>query len=472
MKKTKSFEMDMCSGNLLQKIILFSIPLIFTGILQLLYNAADLVVVGKFAGDESLAAVSSTGSLINLIVNVFMGLSVGTCASLAKAYGAKHFQEAEEIVHTSIAISIIFGVIVGVFGYFFSYDLLVLMASPEDVIDLATIYLKIYFIGMPFNMLYNFGAAILRAVGDTKRPLYYLSIAGIINVILNLVTVICFHMGVAGVALATITSQAISSILVLITLQKEKGCCHFSFRKMHVHKKAFLEISRIGLPAGLQGSIFSLSNVVIQSTVNSYGSIVMSGNGASSSIEGFIYTSMNSFYQAALTFCSQNVGAKKFENTRKVYRDSLLCVCVTGFSLGLIAIIFGKLFLSIYTSNPEAINYGLVRLQIIAATYFLCGIMDVSVGELRGFGYSIMPMIVSLVGACGLRILWIMTIYKLQPSLFMLYISYPISWLITASTHLLCYAVILPKQKRIILNLPLFRLLHRNKHNSVLIQSK
>ncbi len=461
-------EMDMVQGNLLRKIIRFSIPLILTGVLQLLYNAADLVVVGKFAGDASLAAVSSTGALINLTVNVFMGLSVGTCASLAKCYGAKNYEMGSRIVHTSVAISVLFGLIVGVFGFISSRTLLGWMGSPTDVIDLATIYLKIYFIGMPFNMFYNFGSAILRAVGDTKRPLYYLLIAGIINVLLNLFTVIVLHMGVAGVALATIVSQAISAVLVFMTLLKEKGICKVVIKNIKIDKEALLDIAKIGLPAGIQGSIFSLSNVVIQSSVNSFGSVVMSGNGAAGSIEGFIYTSMNAFYQAALTFCSQNVGAKKFDNTRKVYRYSMLCVTLVGLELGIIAVIFGRGLLSIYTSNVDAINYGMLRLTIIALTYFLCGLMDVSVGELRGYGYSIMPMIVSLIGACGFRMLWIFTIFKSHHTLFILYISYPISWIITFLVHFICYLVILPRQKRRLCNLPRIVLKRKKIHRELL----
>ena len=442
------YEMDMTTGALLPKVLLFSGPLILTGILQLLYNAADIVVVGNFAGAAALAAVSSTSSLINLLVNVFMGMSVGASVMVAKAYGAGDAERIRQGVHTAITVALFSGLLVGAFGFIMAHPLLGLMGSPDDVIDLATLYLKIFFLGMPANMLYNFGAAILRAVGDTKRPLYFLTFSGIVNVLLNLFLVIVVHMSVAGVAIATVTSQVISAALVLLCLIRSDSSIRLDWRKLGISWPALKEIVQVGLPAGLQGSLFSISNVIIQSSVNSFGSIAMAGNGAASNLEGFVYTSMNAFHQANLTFASQNYGAGQYKRVRRVMWVCLGTVTVVGLTLGLIFVGLGTPLLGIYNSDPEVIRYGLSRMQIIMTTYFICGLMDTMVGQLRGIGYSIMPMIVSLTGACLLRIVLIMTVFQIPEfhTLQVLYWTYPISWTVTFAAHMICYLAVREKR--------------------------
>lgn len=444
---SKSYEMDMCHGPLVGKLLIFTIPVMLSGILQLLFNAADIVVVGRFAGSQALAAVGSNGALINLIVNVFIGISIGSNVLVARHYGAGEYEEVHKTVHTSILTSFIFGVVLIFVGLAVARPLLELMGTPEDVIDLAEVYLRIYFVGMPVNMLYNFGAAILRAVGDTRRPLYFLIIAGIINVILNLFFVIVCHMGVAGVALATIISQAVSAVLVVICLMRSQSCIRLSLKKLRIYKKKLFQMIRIGLPAGMQGAVFSISNVLIQSSVNSFGSVAMAGNAAASNIEGFIYIAMNSFYQASLSFTSQNSGAGLFKRVYKVLGLCLIMVTVTGVCLGSLALVFGRPLLGIYSSSGEVIEFGLLRMGYICTTYFLCGLMDVTVGSLRGIGYSIMPMIISLTGACAFRVVWIFTVFQWMRSLDTLYISYPVSWFITASAQLLCFFVAIRRVK-------------------------
>ena len=435
-------EIDMTQGPLLPKILAFSGPLILTGILQLLYNAADVIVVGRFAdGHAPLAAVSSTGSLINLLVNVFMGLSVGASVVIARCYGARDIVWMRKAEHTAITLALIMGIGVGVFGFFMARPLLELMGSPADVIDGATLYVKIYFLGMPANMLYNFGAATMRAVGDTKRPMYYLMIAGIFNVLLNLLLVIVFKMDVAGVAIATVASQVISMVLVLGCLLRTHGVIQLVIGECRVDKKSAKEIIRIGLPAGLQGSLFSISNVLIQSSVNSFQSVVMAGNGVASNIEGFVYTAMNAQHQAAMTFASQNYGAGKPDRVRKTLWCCLGTVTVIGLAMGLLIRAFGGTFMGLYNSDPDVIQAGLMRMDIILPTYFLCGLMDVMVGQMRGIGFSIMPMIVSLTGACLLRIVWILTVFAANPTPTVLYLSYPISWFVTFAVHFLCYLI-------------------------------
>ena len=441
----KSYEMDMCSGHILKKILIFSIPLMLSGVLQLLFNAADVIVVGRFAGSPSLAAVGSTTSLINLLINIFIGLSVGANVVVARAYGGKRDRDVSESVHTAIALSLVSGVLLIVMGLAFSRILLEMMGTPDDVLDKAALYMRIYFAGMPVVMLYNFGSAILRAVGDTRRPLYYLSAAGVVNVALNLFFVICLHMDVAGVALATVISQAISAFLVLRALGKSEGGLKLELKKLKIHKNKMFQIFKIGLPAGMQGAIFSISNVLIQSSVNSFGSQVMAGNTAAGNIEGFVYNSMNAVYQTSLSFTSQNMGAKKFDRINKILFQCLLVVTAIGLVMGGGAYLLGEPLLGIYTSSPEVVSYGLIRLKYVCATYFLCGLMDVMVGTIRGMGYSIMPMLVSLTGACAFRVIWIFTIFQMDRTLDCLYISYPISWVLTAGVHLICYFAVRKK---------------------------
>ena len=449
-KQKKSFEIDMCNGPLLGKILLFSIPLMLSGVLQLLFNAADIIVVGRFVGHQALAAVGSTGSLINLLVNVFIGLSVGTNVMVANYYGAKKYEQVRETVHTSVLTSLVCGCALIAAGVLLAAPLLSLMGTPDDVLEQATLYMRIYFAGMPVILLYNFGAAILRAIGDTRRPLYFLLFAGVINVLLNLFFVIQLHLGVAGVALATVLSQAVSAGLIVRTLLKSEGCFQLELRKLKIYPERLRQMIRIGLPAGMQGAIFSISNVLIQSSINSFGSVAMAGSTAASNIEGFVYTSMNALHQTALSFTSQNYGAGKTDRINRILLLCLGCVTVVGLVLGNCAYFFGHQFLGIYSSDPEVISYGLIRMSYIAVPYFLCGIMDVMVGSLRGLGYSIMPMLVSLTGACGLRILWIFTAFQWFRSLDTLFISYPISWGLTAAVHMLCYFFAIRKKKALL----------------------
>ena len=428
----------MFHGKLIPSMARFALPLMITSILQLLYNAADVIVVGKFAGSEHLAAVGSTGALINLIVNVFLGLSIGTNVIAARDYGAQDREGMRRTVHTSIAISLVGGVVLGIFGFVFGGTFLKWMDSPPEVLPLATVYIKIYFAGMPFNMLYNFGAAVLRAVGETKRPLYFLTVAGIVNVVLNLVFVIVFHMGVAGVALATIISQAISAVLVVICLVHSGGYVHLDIRHLRIDREKLAAMARVGLPAGLQGALFSISNVLIQSTVNSYGAIVVAGNSAAQNIEGFIYASMNAFYQAAITFVSTNIGAGMHSRIRKSMGAALLLVLAVGVGMGLLASLLMKPLLGIYSDEAAVIEAGIVRLRIFGITYFLCGLMDVLCGVLRGMGQSVVPMIVSILGVCAFRIFWIYVVLPIFPGREVLYMSYPVSWILTGGVHLIC----------------------------------
>lgn len=438
-KAARGYEVDMIHGPLLGKIIVFAVPLILSGILQLLFNAADIVVVGRFAGSESLAAVGSTGSLINLLINVFIGLSIGANVLVARFYGAGKDREVEETVHTSILLSVLSGGILMVVGVCLARPLLTLMGTPDNVIEHSALYMKIYFVGMPVMLLYNFGAAILRAVGDTKRPLYFLFIAGIVNVVLNLVFVIVFSMGVAGVAWATVISQCISASLIVVCLIRTEASYRLHLKKLKITPDKLKAIARIGFPAGLQGAIFSISNVLIQSSINSFGSVAMAGNTASSNIEGFVYSAMNAVYQTALSFTSQNYGAGQYKRMRRVAYICIGLVAGVGAVMGAGVVLVGRHLLGVYSSDPEVIGFGLYRLHIIATTYFICGMMDTMVGVLRGMGYSVMPMLVSLTGACAFRVLWIFTIFAANRTLTTLYLSYPVSWTITLTAHVICY---------------------------------
>lgn len=441
-KQKKSYEIDMCNGPLLGKILAFSIPLMLSGMLQLLFNAADIVVVGQFAGSDSLAAVGSTSSLINLLVNLFIGLSVGANVLVARFYGAGQKKELSEMVHTAILTSLVSGVLLIFVGVLLAEPALRLMDTPEDVLVQAVLYMRIYFVGMPVMMAYNFGSAILRAVGDTKRPLYYLLAAGVVNVVLNLVFVIVFSLGVAGVAIATVISQVVSALLVLRCLMHSDGDYRLILKELKIVPDKLFKMIQIGLPAGLQGMLFSISNVLIQSSVNSFGSIAMAGNTAASNIEGFIYTAMNSLYQTAISFTGQNYGAQKYKRIGKILLQCQLIVIIVGLVGGNAAYFSSGTLLRLYSKDAQVIEYGVLRLSIICTTYCLCGMMDVMVGSLRGMGYSIMPMLVSLSGACLFRVVWIYTIFKQYHTLKCLYWSYPISWTLTFLVHLLCFAVV------------------------------
>lgn len=441
-KTTKTYEVDMCSGPIFVKLIAFAVPLILSGVLQLLFNAADIIVVGRFAGSESLAAVGSTSSLINLLVNVFIGLSVGANVLVAQYYGAKQYQELEDTVHTAIVLAAVGGLFLIVMGYFLADPMLTLMGSPENVRPLSVLYMKIFFLGMPATLVYNFGSAILRAVGDTKRPLYFLLFAGVINVILNLFFVIRCGLGVAGVAMATAISQTISAALIVRCLMKSDAAYRLTPAKLRLSPAKLKAIARIGLPAGFQGAIFSISNVLIQSSLNSFGAVAMAGSTASSNIEGFVYTAMNAVYQTALSFTSQNFGAGKDRRMTKILLYCLGIVTVIGLVLGCGSVYFGPELLGIYSSDPEVIQYGMERLRMISGTYCICGLMDTMVGGLRGMGCSVVPMFVSLTGACAFRVVWILTVFAANRTLTVLYASYPVSWIITFLAHVVCYLVI------------------------------
>ena len=445
--KKASYEIDMVNGPLFGKILLFSIPLMLSGILQLLFNAADIIVVGQFTGSQAMAAVGSTGSLNNLIINIFIGLSTGSSVLMAMYYGAKDKDNIEDLVHTSILLAAVSGVILVVIGVILAAPLLTLMGTPDDVLPLAVLYMRIVFCGMPALMIYDFGAGILRAVGDTKRPLMFLFASGVINVVLNLFFVIVLGMGVAGVALATIISQYMSAFLVLRCLIHTDSVYKLRISRLHISRNKFVQIIRIGLPAGVSGAVFSISNVLIQSSVNSFGSVTMAGNAAAQNIEGFIYTAMNSLYQASINFTSQNVGAGKTKRIVSVLFCCLGTVTAVGLGLGALATLFGENLLGIYSSDPYVISYGLIRLKLICITYFLCGLMDVACGSIRGLGYSITPTVVSLLGACAFRVLWIYTVFRADHSLFTLYVSYPVSWIITFLAHMACFAVFYRKYK-------------------------
>ncbi len=445
MHTARKYELDMCNGPLFSKIVLFSIPLILTGILQLLYNAVNIVVVGRFVGSNALAAVGSSSALITLIVNLFIGLSIGASVVMAKYYGAGRQNDANETVHTAIAISTVSGIILTIFGILAAKPLLQAMGTPEDVLDHAVLYMRIYFLGMPASMIFNFSSAILRAIGDTRRPLYFLSISGVVNVALNLIFVLVFLMDIAGVAAATVISQYISVVLILICLFRSDGCIQLRWRKIRFYKDKLLAIIKIGLPAGMQGIIFSISNVLIQSSVNSFGSAVVAGNTAAMNIEGFVYISMNALYQAAISFTGQNIGAKKYNRIGHILGVCLISVTIIGVAFGGLSYLFARNLLGIYTEDPEVIATGIIRLGYICLPYFLCGVMDVMVGILRGMGYSVLPMLASVIGVCGIRITWIYTLFAMNHTLETLYTSYPISWGITAGVHLICFALIRQK---------------------------
>ena len=442
LNKSSARTMDMTQGRLLTQVLFFSLPIMLSGILQLLFNAADTIVVGRFAGNEALAAVGSVGSLNNMIISLFIGLSVGANVLVARYTGSRNERAVSDTVHTSVLLSLVGGVLLMAVGVLLARPLLTLMGSPEDVIDLSVLYVRIIFLGMPVQMLYNFCAAILRAVGDTQRPLYYLTIAGVVNVLLNLVFVIALHMSVAGVALATIISQAISALLVTRALLNMEGPTRLFLNRLRIHPGKLREIIRIGLPAGIQSSVFSLSNVVIQSSVNSFGSVVIAGNAASSNIGNFVYQAMNTFQQAITCFAGQNIGARKPRRIVSAMKVCMFWAILFGVTLGLLSCVFGPQLLSLFSTDPAVIAAGMERQVIVCAPYFLCGVMDVMTGALRGIGYSLLPMIVSILGACAFRLFWVFTIFAAYPTLTCLMLSYPVSWLLTFSVLLVIFLVL------------------------------
>ena len=438
----RSNEIDMCTGPVAGKILRFSIPVMLSGMLQLLFNAADVMVIGQNCGSVSLAAVGSNGAVINLIVNLFLGISIGTNVMVARAVGRQHRDRVFRSVHTAILLSLILGLITGVFGAATAPRLLHLISVPDDVLPLASLYLRIYFIGIPATVVYNFGAAILRAVGDTKNPLYFLTGAGILNVICNLIFVKVFLLDVAGVAIASALSQYLAATLVVRCLIKQDGICKLDLRKLHLYREELVEMIRIGVPAGLQSTIFSVSNVLIQSGLNGFGSTVMAGNSAASNLDALVYVAQNSFYQAAVSFVSQNVGAGKPERIRHIAVSCYLLVTLVGVAIGTTFYVFGRELLRIFSPEADVIEIGMVRLKWVCVPYFLCGLMEVGCGIVRGLGYAWLPMIVSTVGGCVLRVIWIYTIFQWEHTLDVLYFSYPVSWLATAAVHFLCVVIL------------------------------
>ena len=436
--QANKYEIDMCNGTIMDKLISFSLPLMLSGILQLLFNAVDIVVVGRFTGSQALAAVGSTTALINLFINLFIGVSLGANVLAARYYAAGKQKEMSETVHTAMLFALISGCVMVLAGLFFSRGALELMDTPDDVISQAALYMKIYFMGMPFFMLYNYGAAILRAVGDTKRPLLFLVISGAANAALNLLLVIVFSMGVAGVAVATAISQCISCVMVLSCLIRTESSYQLSLKKLRIRPAYLLQIFQVGIPAGIQSTVITFSNVLLQSSVNSFGSTAMAGYTAANNIFGFLYTSINSVSQACMSFTSQNYGAGKKKRMDLVLRDCLILTVVIGLLMGGGAYLFGPELLHIYTSDEAVIACGMEILLYTTVTYFLCGIMDLIPGALRGMGRSAVPMLLSVIGTVGTRIIWIYLIFPAHHSLSVLFISYPVSWLATIIMQAAC----------------------------------
>lgn len=438
----KRYSLDMTCGPFLKKILIFSVPLMLTGLLQIAYNTADVVVVGRFVGKEALAAVGSTGSLVNLFLNVFLGLSMGSGVMVARHIGERADKKVHECTHTAMLLSVICGLFIGALGFFACGAMLRLMKVPADVLELATLYLKIYFLGSPGLMAYNFGASIVRATGDTKRPLYILAFSGIVNVVLNLVLIIVFHFGVSGVAIATIVSQYLSAALIIAYLLKINNACRLRLKKLKFYKSELKSILMLGLPAGIQSSLFSVSNVIIQSTVNSFGSVAMAGIAAGSNFDSYVYTATNAIAQTTMTFTSQNIGAKKLPNIGKVYRYCLIIAFIISAVMGAVGYFFGDFIVSLFSEEADVIAIGADRLKMIMPFYFFCSLMDVAASQIRGMGKSFEPMIVSLLGACGLRILWVYTVLPLNHTLTMLYWSYPVSWGVTFFAQFILYFIL------------------------------
>ena len=440
--KNNKYEIDMCNGTLMDKLISFSLPLMLSGILQLLFNAVDIIVVGRFTGSQALAAVGSTTALINIFTNLFIGISLGANVLAARFYASGKEKEMSETVHTSITLALISGLVMALAGVLLARFALNLMGTPNDVIDQSVLYMRIYFLGMPFFMLYNYGAAILRAVGDTKRPLFFLVISGMTNAVLNLVLVIVFHMGVAGVAIGTIVSQLISSILVLRCLYTSNTSYRLYFSKLGIKTQYLKQIFQVGIPAGIQSTVINLSNALLQSSVNSFGSVAMAGYTAANNIFGFLYMSVNAVTQSCMSFTSQNYGVKKLKRMDRVLLDCMILSVGVTLTLGCGAYFFGPELLKIYTSDADVIRCGVEVLAFTTVPYFCCGIMDLLPGALRGMGYSGVPMILSIIGTVGTRIVWIFGLFPAHRSLSFLFISYPVSWILTILMQAVCFCFV------------------------------
>ena len=447
----KARSKDMLTGPLFTGIVGYTVPIILTSLLQLMFNAADLMVVGRFCGSVSVAAVGATGAVTNLIVNLFIGLSVGAGVAVAHGLGSRDWHEVHRTVHTALPVALVSGAVLTVVGILCAGTFLSWMGTPEKVLPLSTLYMQVYFGGIIFSMVYNFSASILRAAGDTRSPLIYLTFAGVLNVALNVVFVTVFHMNVAGVALATVLSQALSAVLVVRALMRREDACRLELRKMQFYSRQLRKMVRIGLPAGVQGSLFSISNVMVQSSVNSFGDVFMSGNAAAGNIEGFLYVMLNAFHQTAVNFVGQNAGARRYDRVKKTLWICMGCVMVAGLVAGNLVYGFGRQLLEIYiTDSAQAVQDGMTRLAFMCVPYFLFGLMDVSTGALRGLGSSVPPMIICVMGVCGLRLTWIYTVFQLPqyhtPEC--LFFSYPLSWLITFSVQMIAYVFVFRKRLR------------------------
>lgn len=437
--KTNKYEIDMCNGSIMDKLISFSLPLMLSGILQLMFNAVDIVVVGRFSGSQTLAAVGSTTALINMFTNLFIGISLGTNVLAARFFAAGKSREMSETVHTSITLALISGIFMAFFGLFFSKPALTLMGTPPDVLNQSVLYMRIYFMGMPFFMLYNYGAAVLRAVGDTKRPLIFLIVSGLINAGLNMILVIVFHMAVAGVAIATIISQMISCVLVLRCLCQSEGSYRLRFSGLMLKSSYLKLIFQVGIPAGIQSTVINFSNVLLQSSVNSFGSIAMAGYTAANNIFGFLYVAVNSVTQTCMSFTSQNYGVRKYKRMDRILVDCIILTTVVSLLLGCGSYIFGNELLKIYTEDPSVIQCGLEILSYTTVTYFLCGLMDLFPGPMRGMGRSAVPMLLSIIGTVGTRIIWIFVFFPHHRTLSFLFLSYPLSWILTIILQVICF---------------------------------
>lgn len=437
--RTNKYEIDMCSGTILDKLIAFSVPLILSGMLQLMFNAVDIVVVGRFTGSQALAAVGATTALINVFTNLFIGISLGANVLAARYYASGRTHEMGLAVHTAIALAAVSGVVMACVGVLFSRSALGMMGTPDDVLPLSALYMKIYFCGMPFFMLYNYGAAILRAVGDTKRPLLFLIIAGITNACLNLFLVIVFHLGVAGVAIATVTAQMISCVLVLRCLMTTDAPYRLRLRSLRIHRTYLLQICRVGIPAGIQSTVINISNALLQSSVNSFGSTAMAGYTAANNIFGFLYMTVNSITQGCMSFTSQNYGAGQKKRMDRIFLNCLFLTVIVSCTLGVAANLFGRSILGIYTSQPDVVACGVEILLYTTLTYGFCGVMDLFPGALRGMGYSFVPMILSIIGTVGMRFFWIFVVFPQHRSLKVLFISYPASWVFTIVMQVVCF---------------------------------
>lgn len=438
----RTHTIDMCSGPIFSKMLVYAFPLMLSSILQLLFNAADMVVAGRFVGSEALAAVGATGPLINLLVGVFTGLSVGTDVLVARYIGAQDPKNISESVHTSIAASLLFGCLLLIAGLIAAKPLLVIMGTPDDVMAGAVAYTRIYFLGMPASMLYNFGAAVLRAMGDTKRSMYFLTIAGVINVILNIFFIVALHLDVVGVALATVISQTVSAVLVMICLIRAEGPCQLHLKLLKIHKDKLVGIAKIGLPAGIESAIYSFSNIIIQSSINSFGSLAMAGNTAAANIESFVSVAGAAFYQAGLSFTSQNIGAKRYSRINRIVLHTTILSTGTRLLLGGLAMVFGRQLLGIYVTDAFAIEHGLIRMSMCTLLNFFCGFMNGSTAFLRGMGYSLLPTFITVLSVCGLRIVWLFTAFPANPVPLMLYVCYPMTWAAAAIGLVICFFIV------------------------------